>query len=931
MGSGHINAAQLLSSFLGSETEKIGQAAAQCDFAGELKKLMEPGSTTAASSNGSVTSGTGGETHSIKTSRDKSSASSGTSSLTLPQQGRGRKVASGAGSKISQAKSKAQTERSLFVTNPAIVQTVLADLKYPAETRKTIKETENSQGQISIKDLRSALDTQPATVSGSVSLIPAEHARALVESIAATETGATMGDSSSSGNFNAAVQLKTEGSYTPEEFRGLLDKVVQQAEDTQAKAQLSDLKQQSGAAETGQDGSSAGTVEIPRTGQTESLAATVLPSFIFADGGNASTTKVFSSGANNAGSETQNVKFRQMLEKPAAAVSDKLNSEVRTKSEGKVLQAAERLQTAASTDAETKTADSGTTPVPASSAPVRQEAKTAPVTDLNPILNQFQAKLTAADAPHQIVSNAAGTPGPEITSTDLTPQAQNLASQVKGVERQADRSQIASNSAGISRESEEPSGADRMKTAPAEPSTKEQSFSESASQQSSNPAPETQDRAAAQKPDSDGLRAQFRTASTQETKSTVQDPDPVLENPNESVVSVSPQQVETLAAGAPGVSVLESTGRALGFGAQAQSRQSLQGAETSTTKAGAGDFRTAAAGSAQRGDATPVNWTGTLQTPLQQSQSVSDEIRETGPAALSDNEAKSGGKRAAEAPGPGLSPQENASAGTGTDSLKTADGLAQAETGSAAVLAAQAERRSESKDAGQESAIFQNAATNFHREGVTPTLTGNSAQSGSSYYDPYRSAELVQNAREQMESVAGRQLALELEPDGMGKISLRVGAKQDEISISAVTQNESARQALMNHSPELRQDLQDQGLTLQRFMVDVNGGKQGDGYQPQSGKSGAPQGIGNRHRSDPERRPIQYGYDNRISIEHICLIRSTARNFSGNKVSKRREPCPLHPLALFVAREYLAFLTPQDLTGIRLQARGSKPIGLDLI
>ncbi len=40
MQSAQVNASQLLASFLGSENEKIAQAIAPHDFAGELKKLM---------------------------------------------------------------------------------------------------------------------------------------------------------------------------------------------------------------------------------------------------------------------------------------------------------------------------------------------------------------------------------------------------------------------------------------------------------------------------------------------------------------------------------------------------------------------------------------------------------------------------------------------------------------------------------------------------------------------------------------------------------------------------------------------------------------------------------------------------------------------------------------------------------------------------
>ena len=98
----------------------------------------------------------------------------------------------------------------------------------------------------------------------------------------------------------------------------------------------------------------------------------------------------------------------------------------------------------------------------------------------------------------------------------------------------------------------------------------------------------------------------------------------------------------------------------------------------------------------------------------------------------------------------------------------------------------------------------------------------NSAQNGLAYLDPYRPAELAQNAGEQLTGGVARHIVLEMEPDELGKISIKVGAKKGEISVEALTQSEPARQALMRHSPGLRQDLQDQGLVLEKFMVDVN-------------------------------------------------------------------------------------------------------------
>ena len=90
--------------------------------------------------------------------------------------------------------------------------------------------------------------------------------------------------------------------------------------------------------------------------------------------------------------------------------------------------------------------------------------------------------------------------------------------------------------------------------------------------------------------------------------------------------------------------------------------------------------------------------------------------------------------------------------------------------------------------------------------------------------------------RDQASGAGARQLVLEMEPDELGKISIKVGAKKDEISVEALTQSVDTKAALMSHAPELRQDLKDQGLVLDKFMVDVNGQKSGGGNYPEGNK-----------------------------------------------------------------------------------------------
>lgn len=167
MQSGQVNAAPLLASFLGSENEKIGQTIAQGDFSGELQKLMPvpaKGAGSSARNNWAKPETAAAANWGSKASAGETPAGAETKSSTVPST-QEPKGATDSRTKISEIKSKAKKELSLMVSNPAIAQTVLGDLQYPAQTKKACEGMQNKDGQISIKDLRSLLDTQASTGS----------------------------------------------------------------------------------------------------------------------------------------------------------------------------------------------------------------------------------------------------------------------------------------------------------------------------------------------------------------------------------------------------------------------------------------------------------------------------------------------------------------------------------------------------------------------------------------------------------------------------------------------------------------------------------------------------------------------------------------------------------------------------------------------
>ena len=186
----------------------------------------------------------------------------------------------------------------------------------------------------------------------------------------------------------------------------------------------------------------------------------------------------------------------------------------------------------------------------------------------------------------------------------------------------------------------------------------------------------------------------------------------------------------------------------------------------------------------------------------------------------------------------GTSLHESASATSGMDAQKAAETQTAISGQNTAIVSEHIDKQLGSKDPALENAVVQSSASSIQGANqINQARMDNPAGNGFTYYDPYRSAELAQNMREQATGAGARQLVLEMEPDELGKISIKVGAKKDEISVEALTQSVGAKEALMSNAPELRQDLKDQGLVLDKFMVDVNGQKSGGGNYPEGNKA----------------------------------------------------------------------------------------------
>jgi flagellar hook-length control protein FliK len=922
MHSGQVNASQLLASFLGSENEKIGQSIAQNDFAGELKKFI-PAPAKGATIPGDASQlpeakpqnvsspGSGQQALSAKTQAAPQTKPSG------PTVTRQRKSATDTRTKIDSMKAKAKQEASLFIANP-IADTILGDLQCPAEIRKACNGNQSQDGSISIKDLKSLLDTQPANGSTDRAQVPAEHARALVESVMAKEGGTSQQSFASEGTLQSSIPIKTEGSYTPGEFKGLLDKVLQVAA-TQQK-QLIGSGALSGSAEP------AKTSEGLKTSQTENLTATVLPSFISEDVGTGNFEKVsvkntFVSQSKSPSPETQSVNAGDVRKNSTDSVTDDLKYDERLIAAKFPTQNRDLDGAALGMEAGTKggSGQAGPTTGPATASPaVLQEAAQMPLKGLDPILENLNAVIISAGQP-QPETKSAAIPAPGAPHDGSVAQAQNLASPVKGAEKQADRSRGALNSSRLPQDVTKQSEAAQIKTVEAEYPSNERSFDSgpnlagtSQKIQAKPQAPATgQEKMTVEfQQTAPGVGTDGKTTPKETLVQTGQEAIPAAESLSsksrdsikgfeqrvdlsssvKSADAVPKNEAQAVAAETDSKEIpvelrqtsqgVEADGKTTPNETLVQTgEEAIPAAESLSSKSRDSidgfEKRVDLSSSVKPADAFPPNGTQTVgaktdskETPVELRQ-TSQGIEIAGKAVSAvagEKPADTGGKMASQQQVPdvpwgfgsptedvlsrtnasvfvdgsnsGASLHESAPATSGMDAQKAAETQTAISGQNTAILSKQIEKQSGSSDSAPESAVLQSSTQGFQGVSqVNAARMDNPAGNGFTYYDPYRSAELAQNMREQVTGAGARQLVLEMEPDELGKISIKVGAKKDEISVVAQTQSVDAREALMKHSPELRQDLKDQGLVLDKFTVDVNGEKSGGGNYPEANKA----------------------------------------------------------------------------------------------
>ena len=119
----------------------------------------------------------------------------------------------------------------------------------------------------------------------------------------------------------------------------------------------------------------------------------------------------------------------------------------------------------------------------------------------------------------------------------------------------------------------------------------------------------------------------------------------------------------------------------------------------------------------------------------------------------------------------------------------------------------------------------------FQSEVVRQTGVAGAQQNTLSILNPAWPQELAQKMRDLNARNDARQLTLELHPEGLGRLTLHIGTKDQEVTATLSADSQHVKELLMRNAPSLREHLESNGLTLSNFSVDVRQENNGSFYQ----------------------------------------------------------------------------------------------------
>ncbi len=327
MQSSQVSASLLLSSYLGKEHEKIGKEISHSDFAGELQKFLPASGKETASGNAQrqVKPSRAARTNAGAAPAEKTQESPKPADTASKQTDTAERTAANqseaapkdapapqgdatdptsqnapqspanaqapeapaapeksgtqktdARTHIAQLKTRAKNARQLYIPDPMVAETILTKLHYPAETIKACKALQTN-GQISLKDFKALLDgATPSVSAGNQEQIPASQVNAILVSLISKSSNSGQATVKFADGLPAGLNIKTSGSYTADQVRELVDKILQQPVENPAQTGLTDASSDN-VQITGQ------TAISPKSGQTQSMTTFSLPSFLSDD------------------------------------------------------------------------------------------------------------------------------------------------------------------------------------------------------------------------------------------------------------------------------------------------------------------------------------------------------------------------------------------------------------------------------------------------------------------------------------------------------------------------------------------------------------------------------------------------------------------------------------------------------------------------
>ncbi|MHC1725530.1 MAG: flagellar hook-length control protein FliK [Syntrophobacteraceae bacterium] len=917
-----VSASQLLGAFLEKEHDKISRNIKQADFAGELEKLSRKDADNTVSA-----------MNAMKTRPDEESDSwanlnTKTTEKNLRTRSSQRKNSADSNTKIKALKTRAKNSERLFISQPALVESTLAGLQCPAETIKACKSIQSKEGLVSLKDLKALLDKQPGEgTSSRLGEIPAEQARELIGSIVRKSSNRTT-NAANAGNeaLLTSIDIKTDGSYTTDEIRELFEKILQAADEKGS------LTPTASNATSGSADIASQAVTAPKTGQVESLTATILPSFVAGDEEEGLRKKSADQG--KALTEEKGSKVTEVFKKASGASAEiLLSKEMKEMPSQGSLSEAKNLGAVLQEPESRKLEGGEAAGKPAIDSAAPAQSKLTPNQPLD-VLTSIPGESVAKAASQNLAQLSRNNPAdPEMMQESVASQIQSVAVPAKEAEKQADRlsavepaairdvaessqgsgivTTCAENPAGDSPSEQNPNQAtnlarnikDQALKVSTDPNLVPVQFGEVIKSEGGKMAPEIRSEESVENPSAmsqestqaaDSVRtikeqaqkvnAELKTVPVQfgeaESVSGIGDVNPgggplqstrssasmlgrlgyasqdftntddLLPDANAAPVPFQPEEVSAVALQEfDGLKIPEIRSEESVENPSAMSQEPTQAADSIRTIKEQAKKVNAELKSVpvqlgeviQSGEGEPASGLGDVNPgggPLQSTRSAPSMLGRLGYTSQDFTNTDDLLPDANAAPVP-LQPEEvSVVALQELDGLKISEDRPQLYGRDTVILAKEINKQAVGRDAEIDGAFFH-AFDSRGRSGqiVLPRME-NSSQNAFSYYDPYRSAELVQTCRENYESIAGGEITLEMEPEEFGKLNVKVSARGEEISASVLTENSPAKQVLLRNSNDLRQDLQDQGLTLDKFMVDVNRERAGSNNYPGGKKPG---------------------------------------------------------------------------------------------